>query len=95
MEPIRGIHHVSAITANAQKNLHFYTEILGMRLVKKTVNQDDPGMYHLFYADERGNPGTDFTFFEIPNVGRTYPGSGSISLTSLRVGSDEAIDYWN
>lgn len=91
---IKGIHHVSAITANASKNYHFYTEVLGMRLVKKTVNQDDTSMYHLFYADETGNPGTDLTFFEIPNAGTTYPGVGSISSTSLRVPSDAAIEYW-
>ncbi|WP_067726374.1 ring-cleaving dioxygenase [Oceanobacillus damuensis] len=91
---IKGIHHVSAITANAKDNLHFYTEVLGMRLVKKTVNQDDTSMYHLFYADEAGNPGTDLTFFEIPNAGTTYPGVGSISATSLRVPNDAALEYW-
>ncbi|GAA0597671.1 ring-cleaving dioxygenase [Virgibacillus siamensis] len=91
---IKGIHHVSSITANAKNNYHFYTEILGMRLVKKTINQDDPSVYHLFYADEAGNPGTDFTFFEIPNAGHTYPGSGSISTTSLRVPNDDALEYW-
>ncbi|WP_249871377.1 ring-cleaving dioxygenase [Oceanobacillus saliphilus] len=91
---IKGIHHVSAITANAKDNLHFYTEILGMRLVKKTVNQDDTSMYHLFYADEAGNPGTDLTFFEIPNAGTTHPGVGSISSTSLRVPNDAALEYW-
>ncbi|MGJ9459469.1 ring-cleaving dioxygenase [Oceanobacillus sp. CF4.6] len=91
---IKGIHHVSAITANAKDNFHFYTEILGMRLVKKTVNQDDTSMYHLFYADETGNPGTDLTFFEIPNAGTTYPGVGSISSTSLRVPDNAALDYW-
>ncbi|SDN34007.1 glyoxalase family protein [Alkalicoccus daliensis] len=94
MKPLKGIHHVSALTASAKNNLYFYTEILGMRLVKKTVNQDSPSMYHLFYADERGNPGTDFTFFEIPHAAKTYKGSQSISLTSLRVPSDKAIYYW-
>ncbi|MCM2674410.1 ring-cleaving dioxygenase [Alkalicoccobacillus plakortidis] len=92
--PLKGQHHVSAITANAKENLHFYTEILGMRLVKKTVNQDDTSVYHLFYADERGNPGTDLTFFEIPHAGTTYEGTNSISLTSLRVADDNALDYW-
>ncbi|MDG5789698.1 ring-cleaving dioxygenase [Evansella sp. AB-P1] len=91
---IKGIHHVSAITGNVKENYHFYTEILGMRLVKKTVNQDDTSMYHLFYADERGNPGTDLTFFEIPRAGKTYPGTNSISNTSLRVSNDEAIQFW-
>ncbi|MCA1038089.1 ring-cleaving dioxygenase [Bacillus infantis] len=92
--PLKGIHHVSALTANAKKNYDFYTDTLGMRLVKKTVNQDDTSVYHLFYADERGNPGTDLTFFEIPNAGHTYPGTNSISLTSLRVPSDRSLEYW-
>ncbi|MHA6259125.1 ring-cleaving dioxygenase [Sporosarcina sp. CAU 1771] len=91
---IKGIHHVSAITANANENFNFYTNVMGLRLVKKTVNQDDPSMYHLFYADEKGNPGTDLTFFEIPMAGRTYQGNNSISLSSLRVPSDAALRYW-
>ncbi|MFC5735626.1 ring-cleaving dioxygenase [Cytobacillus gottheilii] len=94
LKPILGQHHVSALTANAQKNYHFYTEILGLRLVKKTVNQDDTTMYHLFYADESGSPGTDLTFFEIKNAGRTYPGHSSISETALRVPNDRALFYW-
>jgi glyoxalase family protein len=94
LKPLKGQHHVSAITANAKENYTFYTKVLGMRLVKKTVNQDDTSVYHLFYADERGNPGTDLTFFEIPNAGRTHPGTNSISTTSLRVPSDEALNYW-
>ncbi|HZG72968.1 MAG TPA: ring-cleaving dioxygenase [Chondromyces sp.] len=93
-KPLKGQHHVSAITANAGKNYEFYTKILGLRLVKKTVNQDDTSMYHLFYADERGNPGTDLTFFEIPHAGRTYQGTNSISITSLRVPNDESLQYW-
>ncbi|MCD8509038.1 MAG: ring-cleaving dioxygenase [Bacillus sp. (in: Bacteria)] len=92
--PLKGIHHVSAITANAKKNYEFYTKLLGLRLVKKTVNQDETSMYHLFYADERGNPGTDLTFFEIPMAGKTYAGTNSISATSLRVPNDAALDYW-
>ncbi|MFC4559963.1 ring-cleaving dioxygenase [Virgibacillus kekensis] len=91
---LKGIHHVSAITANAKNNYQFYTDVLGMRLVKKTINQDDPSVYHLFYADEIGNPGTDLTFFEIPNAGNTYPGFSSISGTSLRVPDDRALEYW-
>lgn len=91
---IKGIHHVSSITASAQKNYHFYNKVLGMRLVKKTVNQDDTSMYHLFYADEQGNPGTDFTFFEIPRAGHTYEGNNSITATSLRVKDDAALRYW-
>ncbi|WP_175615217.1 ring-cleaving dioxygenase [Piscibacillus halophilus] len=89
-----GIHHLSAFTANAQKNLDFYTKILGMRMVKKTVNQDDPSVYHLFYGDEVGNPGTELTFFEIPRAGQNHDGNNSISTTSLRVPNDEALDYW-
>lgn len=91
---LKGIHHVSAITANAADNLYFYTKIMGMRLVKKTVNQDAPSMYHLFYADEAGTPGTELTFFEIPRAGATHEGTNSISLTSLRVASDKALTFW-
>lgn len=91
---IKGIHHVSAITANAKENLKFYREVLGLRLVKKTVNQDEPSMYHLFYGDQAGNPGTELTFFEIQMAGKTHQGTNSISLTSLRVPSDAAIHYW-
>ncbi|MCZ0702479.1 glyoxalase family protein [Natronobacillus azotifigens] len=91
---LTGIHHVSALTASAKKNYTFYTEVLGMRLVKKSVNQDSPNMYHLFYADEIGSPGTDLTFFEMIGVGHTYEGNNSISLTSLRVQNDEALSYW-
>jgi glyoxalase family protein len=94
LNPLKGQHHVSAITANAKQNYEFYTNILGMRLVKKTVNQDATSMYHLFYADERGNPGTDLTFFEIPNAGQTRYGTDSISTTALRVANDESIAYW-
>lgn len=91
---LKGIHHVSAITANAQANVAFYTEVLGLRLVKKTVNQDDPSMYHLFYADTKGTPGTEFTFFEIPMAGQTYPGTNCISETSFRVPNDRALLFW-
>ncbi|WP_227938094.1 ring-cleaving dioxygenase [Alkalihalobacillus deserti] len=94
LKPLLGQHHVSAITANAKENYRFYTKVLGLRLVKKTVNQDDTSVYHLFYADERGNPGTDLTFFEIPHAGQTYHGANSISLTSLRVATDESLAYW-
>ncbi|PLR75451.1 ring-cleaving dioxygenase [Bacillus sp. V3-13] len=94
LKPLKGQHHVSAITANAKRNYEFYTKTLGLRLVKKTVNQDDTSVYHLFYADERGNPGTDLTFFEIPNAGHTYHGTNSISGTSLRVPTDESLTYW-
>ncbi|NJJ41751.1 ring-cleaving dioxygenase [Paenibacillus apii] len=91
---LKGLHHVSAITANAQENFKFYTEVLGLRLVKKTVNQDDISVYHLFYGDEKGSPGTEVTFFEIPMAGRNRDGNNSISALSLRVPSDAALDYW-
>ncbi|MBW5448259.1 ring-cleaving dioxygenase [Cohnella sp. CFH 77786] len=91
---LKGIHHLSAITASASNNFHFYTQVLGLRLVKKTVNQDDTSVYHLFYGDERGNPGTELTFFEFPMTARNRDGVGSISSTSLRVASDEALRYW-
>ncbi|MDQ0352146.1 glyoxalase family protein [Alkalibacillus filiformis] len=89
-----GIHHLSAMTKNAQDNVDFYTKVLGMRLVKKTVNQDDPSMYHLFYGDEVGNPGTELTFFEMDQIGQNHDGNNSISTTSLRVPNDEALKYW-
>ncbi|MFC7366134.1 MULTISPECIES: ring-cleaving dioxygenase [Bhargavaea] len=89
-----GIHHVSAITASGAKNHDFFTRVLGMRLVKKTVNQDSTSMYHLFYADAVGTPGTDMTYFEIPMAGRTYPGVSSISSTGFRVKSVEALEFW-
>ncbi|MBP3040770.1 ring-cleaving dioxygenase [Bacillaceae bacterium Marseille-Q3522] len=91
---LKGIHHVSAFTANAEKNFHFYTKVLGLRLVKKTVNQDETSVYHLFYGDEKGNPGTELTFFEIPMAGKNHNGGNSISAISLRVPNDQAIMYW-
>jgi glyoxalase family protein len=94
LKPLKGQHHVSAITADAKGNFDFYTKILGLRLVKKTVNQDDTSVYHLFYADERGNPGTDLTFFEIPHAGQTRYGNHSISATSLRVPKDDSLRFW-
>ncbi|MEK0315756.1 ring-cleaving dioxygenase [Cohnella sp. 56] len=92
---LKGIHHVSAITGTAAGNVDFYTKVLGMRLVKKTVNQDDTSVYHLFYGDERGNPGTELTFFEFPNAWRSRPGTSSISSVSLRVPGDAALNYWH
>ncbi len=91
---LAGIHHVSALTADARRNAAFYTGSLGMRLVKRTVNQDDPYGYHLFYADRTGSPGTDLTFFEIPGLAREEPGSGSISGFGLRVADDRSLAYW-
>ncbi len=91
---VQSIHHVTAITADITKNLEFYTKTLGLRLVKRSVNQDDVSAYHLFYADAAGTPGTDITFFDWPNVGNTVPGPGTVSLTSFRVMKD-ALDWWH
>jgi glyoxalase family protein len=89
-----GIHHVTCITADAPRNVNFYAGTLGLRLVKKSVNQDDPTVYHLFYADEKGTPGSDITFFEYPGVRRGRAGAGMIHTVGWRVGSDEALDFW-
>lgn len=91
---ILGIHHVTAMTSSAEKNYRFFTEVLGMRLVKKTVNQDDIQTYHTFFADDRGNPGTDMTFFDFPNNPQGIKGNNSITRTGFRVPSDKALDYW-
>ena len=94
MKPLNGIHHISAITADATRNLAFYTGVMGLRLVKKTVNQDNPTVYHLFYADEDASPGADLTFFEYPGRVRGRAGAGLIHRIALRVGSDAALDFW-
>ena len=94
MNPIEGIHHITLITGDAAANVDFYARVLGLRLVKKTVNQDDPGVYHLFYADESGSPGADITFFEYPGAAPGRPGAGMISRIVHRVASDEALDFW-
>lgn len=91
---LKGIHHVSALTTKAAENVDFYTKTLGMRLIKKTVNQDDTSSYHLFYGDEVGNPGTELTFFDIPFLAPTHHGVSSISNLALRVPSDAALDFW-
>src|SRR5919109_638606 len=89
-----GIHHVTAITADAQSNVDFYAGVLGLRLVKKTVNQDNPTAYHLFYADENGDPGSALTFFEYPGIPEGRAGAGMIHRIVWRVGSAEALDFW-
>src|SRR5690349_22595308 len=94
MKNLNGIHHISAITADATRNLEFYVGVLGLRLVKKTVNQDDPTVYHLFYADEEGSPGSDLTFFEYPGAGRGRPGAGMVHRIVWRVGAPAALDFW-
>jgi glyoxalase family protein len=91
---LHGLHHVTAVTGRAQANVDFYTQVLGMRLVKKTVNQDDVSAYHLFYGDEVGNPGTELTFFEWPQMGPNHNGPGSIAQTALRVPNREALAWW-
>lgn len=90
---LNGLHHVTAVTAKAQQNFNFYTQVLGMRLVKKTVNQDDVSAYHLFYADKLGTPGTDLTFFDWP-LGPNRNGPGSIASTALCVPSRKALVWW-
>ncbi|WP_010282055.1 ring-cleaving dioxygenase [Bacillus timonensis] len=94
MRNLKGIHHVTAITSSAEKNYEFFTYVLGMRLVKKTVNQDDIQTYHLFFADDTGSPGTDMTFFDFPGIPKGVHGTNEISKTSFRVPTDAAIDYW-
>ena len=89
-----GIHHVTCITADAPRNVDFYTRVLGLRLVKKTVNQDDPTVYHLFYADEAGTPGSDITFFEYPGIRRGRAGPGMVHTVGWRLASDDALDFW-
>jgi glyoxalase family protein len=91
---LEGIHHVTAITGDAPRNVEFYAGTLGLRLVKKTVNQDDPTVYHLFYADEDGSPGADITFFEYPGAPPGRPGDGMVRRIVFRVGSDDALDFW-
>ena len=91
---LEGIHHVTCVTGDAPRNLDFYTRVLGLRMVKKTVNQDDPTVYHLFYADELGSPGADLTFFEYPDARPGRAGAGMIHRIVCRVGSEDAIDFW-
>ncbi len=93
MMQLHGIHHLTAVSADARGNLGFYTRVLGMRLVKKTVNQDDVRAYHLFYADGAASPGTDLTFFDWP-MGRERRGTHAIVRTSLRVAGSAALDHW-
>lgn len=94
MNALKGVHHITAITSSAEKIYRFFTYVLGMRLVKKTVNQDDIQTYHLFFADDEGNPGTDMTFFDFPGVPKGLHGTNEISRTAFRVPSDRAIQYW-
>ena len=90
---LKGIHHLTAVSAQIRENHHFYTRTLGMRLVKRSVNQDDVSAYHLFYADAKGTPGTDLTFFDWP-VPRERRGTHSITRTGLRVAGEKALAWW-
>ena len=92
-KPILGIHHVTAIATDPQRNLDFYTEVLGLRLVKRTVNFDDPGTYHFYFGDEIGSPGTILTFFPWPNAGRGSSGIGQTTVTSFSV-PEHSLPYW-
>lgn len=91
---LHGLHHVTAVTGQAKENVEFYTNVLGLRLVKKTVNQDDVSAYHLFYADKLGSPGTDMTFFDWPHAGANRRGADSIAGTMFRVNGRAALEYW-
>jgi glyoxalase family protein len=91
---LHGIHHVTSITGDAKRNVDFYTRVLGLRMVKKTVNQDDPTVYHLFYADDRGSAGADLTFFEYPGARPGRAGAGMVHQIVLRADSTESIDFW-
>jgi glyoxalase family protein len=91
---LEGVHHVTCITGNAPQNVEYYTGALGLRLVKKSVNQDDPTVYHLFYADENGNPGSDITFFEYPNARPGRVGAGMVHRIVWRVASTDSLDFW-
>jgi glyoxalase family protein len=91
---LEGVHHVTCITGDAPQNVEFYAGTLGLRLVKKTVNQDDPTVYHLFYADEKGSAGADITFFEYPGARRGRAGAGMVHTVVFRVGSEDALTFW-
>jgi glyoxalase family protein len=91
---LEGVHHVTCITGDAPANVEYYAGVLGLRMVKKTVNQDDPTVYHLFYADEKGSAGADMTFFEYPGAPRGRAGDGMVHLVSFRVSSEESLAFW-
>ena len=91
---LHGIHHVTAVTGEVKNNVEFYTKLLGLRLVKKSVNQDDTSAYHMFYADKLGTPGTDMTFFDWPQTAKDFRGTDSIVNTMFRVNGQAALDYW-
>ena len=91
---LEGLHHITMITGDAQRNVEFYADVLGLRLVKKTVNFDQPDAYHLYFGDERGSPGSILTWFEFAGAAKGTPGVGDIHLIQLGVDSDAALDFW-
>src|ERR1700729_3788755 len=91
---LEALHHITMITADARRNVEFYADVLGLRLVKKTVNFDQPDAYHLYFGDERGTPGSILTWFEFQGAGRGRPGAGMIHRIELAVGSEESLDFW-
>jgi glyoxalase family protein len=91
---LEGLHHITAITADAPRNVDFYARVLGLRLVKKTVNFDQPDVYHLYYGDESGTPGSILTFFEFPGAGRGTAGDGMVHAIVWRVAGPEALAFW-
>jgi glyoxalase family protein len=92
--PLTGVHHVSSLSAHIGRSHDFYTRVLGLRPLIRTVNQDQPTMYHLFFGDGAGSPGSDMTVFDIPHAAPERPGNNSISLTTFRIHGDAAFDYW-
>ena len=92
---LNGIHHITAVSAMIASNLEFYTQVLGLRLVKRSVNQDDVSAYHLFYADKLGTPGTDMTFFDWPHIGPNLRGTDNIAGTAFRISSQDALLFWS
>src|SRR5437763_17146424 len=90
---LEGIHHITAITGDAPRNVDFYTHVLGLRMAAKTANQDDPTVYHLFYADELGRPGSELTFFEYPGARPGRAGAGMVHRIVWRVGSPQALEF--
>src|SRR3954470_751743 len=90
---LEGIHHITAITADGPRNVDFYARVLGLRMVKQTVNQDDPTAYHLFFADENGSAGADLTFFEYPGARSGQAGPGMVYRIVYRVGADDSLGF--
>jgi len=94
MKALEGTHHITCITGDAPRNVEFYVGVMGLRLVKRSLNQDDPTVYHLFYADEKGDPGSDLTFFEYPGAALGRTGAGMIHLIGWRLASADALGFW-